>query len=195
MGMISAIVIGGMLIIVPLVCREEDVGDTFRPHISGPEINDLEVKATYPENRSTNLPAGEVIQGTGTFTGNLEGREIWILLYGSDQNYYPQSASDACQMLPALASNGHWQVNLLLGVNPLEQLDIVATVTNADSQASQKFKDWLKTGCEKKEFPGISISDLPDGLTEMDALTIRTAKRCFIAFMASLTRWLFITGS
>jgi hypothetical protein len=104
----------------------------------------------------------------------LEGREIWVLVYGSDQKYYPQSASDPCQMLPALAANNRWAVNLLLGVNPPEQLDIVVTVTNKVSEASGRFKGWLKDGCNGKGFPGIPISELPDELTEMDAITIKT---------------------
>ena len=52
-----------------------------------------------------------------------------------------------------------------------EQFDIVAVL--ADTQASQAFKSYLKTGCDTRSYTGFSI--LPEGhITEMDAITIFT---------------------
>jgi hypothetical protein len=100
---------------------------------------------------------------------------MWVLVFAeSDEKYYPQSSADACQMLPAQASNGKWTANLFLGVFPPEQFDIVVAVTTVNSEASQAFKTWLKTGCDTGEFPGFTVSDLPEGLSEMDAITVRT---------------------
>lgn len=146
---------------------------SVRPRILGPAINDLEVKITSPEDCSLNLPAGKHIPVEGTYSGNLAGREIWVLAYASDHEYYPQS-SDPCKMLPAEASGGHWTTTLF--DLTAEQIDIVVTVTDDDSEASQYFKEWVKqAGCPEpgEKFPG-GISNLPDGLTEMDAITVRT---------------------
>jgi hypothetical protein len=104
----------------------------------------------------------------------LTGREIWILLYGSDLKYYPQSAAGPCQGLSVQVSEGYWKTNLFLGTKPSEQFDIVATVTDTGSQASQRFKKWLETGCNRGEFPGFLVSELPDGLVEKDAITVKT---------------------
>ena len=97
-----------------------------------------------------------------------------ILVYGPDRKYYPQSSSDPCQGMSVPAANGHWQTNLFLGVNPPEQFDIVATMAKAESRASQDFKRWLKDGCDSNQFPGFSASQLPSGLIEMDAITVKT---------------------
>jgi hypothetical protein len=87
--------------------------------------------------------------------------------------YYVQSP-DACQGLSAHASKGQWTTNLNLGGEGRpEQFDIVVTVADVDSEASQVFTKWLLTGCDTNEFPGFST--LPDGLTELDAITVHTA--------------------
>jgi len=146
---------------------------SLRPRILGPAINDLQVKITSPEDCSLNLPAGKHIPVEGTYDGNLTGREIWVLVYASDNKYYPQS-SNACQKLPAEASGGHWTTTLF--DLTVEQIDIVVTATDDDSEASQDFEEWMrKAGCPEpgEEFPG-GISNLPDGLAEMDAITVRT---------------------
>jgi hypothetical protein len=133
--------------------------------------DDLVVKMTFPKCDGMALPAGSNL-AEGTYSGNLAGQEIWILVYGPDQKYYPQSSSDPCQAMPAQVSDGRWKVNLFLGVQPPEQFDIVVTITDTDSTASQEFKEWLKTGCESGKFPGLEL--LPEDLTEMDAITVKT---------------------
>jgi hypothetical protein len=50
----------------------------------------------------------------------------------------------------------------------------VTTVTDTGSQASQRFKKWLETGCNRGEFSGFLVSELPDGLVEKDAITVKT---------------------
>jgi len=171
-----ALLLGALLILVAILFFLPDRNcplTSLRPHILGPAINDLEVKITSPEDCSLNLPAGKHIPVEGTYDGNLTGREIWVLVYASDNKYYPQS-SNACQKLPAEASGGHWTTTLF--DLTVEQIDLVVTATDDDSEASQDFEEWMrKAGCPEpgEEFPG-GISSLPDGLTEMDAITVRT---------------------
>ena len=146
--------------------------NSSRPHICGPVINDLEVKITSPKDCSLNLPAGEHIPVEGTYSGNLAGREIWVLLYASsNEKYYPQS-TNACKMMPVEASGGRWTTTLF--DLTVEQLDVVVVAINANSEPSQIFKNWLKTTCDTRETQGIPVSSLPDGLVEMDAITVAT---------------------
>jgi hypothetical protein len=142
-----------------------------RRKISGTTDYSGEVAITIPEDCTADLPTGSST-AMGTYTGDLEGREIWILAYASDRKYYPQS-SNACEALPAIAADGRWETGLFFG-GAGERLDIVATVTDVDSEASQALKDWLRSGCDTGEFPG--ISKLPDELVEMDFVTIHTAE-------------------
>jgi hypothetical protein len=135
-----------------------------RSPICGPAINDLEVEITSPEECSLNLPAGKHIPVEGTYSGNLAGREIWVLTYASDQKYYPQLAVE----LPH-DQIGRWSTSLF--DLTAEQLDIVVTVADENSEASQDFNDWLSTGGVRGGY-----SKLPDGLTEMHAITVRTQK-------------------
>jgi len=140
-----------------------------RPKISGTTDYSGELTIAAPEDCTADLPTGPST-AMGTYSEDLEGREIWILAYASDRKYYPQS-SNACETLPATAAEGRWEAGLFFG-GAGERLDIVATVTDVDSEASQEFKNWLKTGCDTGEFPG--FSNLPDGLMELDFASVQT---------------------
>jgi len=171
--LLVALLILVAILFLPLVCNKPPCQlASLRPRILGPAINDLQVKITSHEN-CDDIPSGKHIPVEGTYDGNLTGREIWVLIYASDHKYYPQS-SNACQKLPAEASGGHWTTALF--DLTAEQIDIVVAVTDDDSEASQDFKEWVRqVGCPEpgEEFPG-GIFNLPDGLTEMDAITVRT---------------------
>jgi hypothetical protein len=145
--------------------------NSSRPPICGPAVDDLEVEITSLKDCSVNLPAGEHIPAEGTYSGNLAGRDIWVLLYASsNEKYYPQSAH-ACEGLPVEASGGRWTTTLFDLTE--EQLDVIVVVTDTDGKASQFFGDWLKAACIGEAL-GIPASDLPDGLVEMDAITVVT---------------------
>jgi hypothetical protein len=131
----------------------------------------LKVAITSPKSCQRNLPAGKHVRVEGTYESNLTGREIWVLVYASDHKYYPLP-SNACQMLPADAAAGHWATTLF--DKTAEQLDIVVTVVPHGSYASDYFKDWSKDSCDTGKFPG--ISELPNGVTEMAAITVKTKK-------------------
>jgi len=145
---------------------------SFRPPIGGPSVGG-EVKITSLENCTTGIPSGTCIPLGGTYHDIPEDLELWILVYPPDLKYYPQS-SNACEQLPALRSGGRWNVNICLGRKGFpEQFDIIAVL--ADTQASQAFKSYLKTGCDTGNFEGFII--LPEGqITEMDSITIFTTR-------------------
>ena len=175
----SFLLLGALVILfgmIPISTRELFVSpcplNSSRPHICGPMIDDLEVKITSPKDCDVNVPKGERIPVEGTYSGNLAGRDIWVLIYASsDKKYYPQS-SNACKMLSAEALGGRWSTTLFDLTQ--EQIDVVV-VTDVDGKASQAFKDWLKLICDTGEVPpGFPASYLPDGLVEMDAITVVT---------------------
>jgi hypothetical protein len=144
--------------------------ESFRPPIVGPSVGG-EVKITSLENCTTGLPSATKILIAGTYHDIPQDLELWILVYPTDLKYYPQS-SDDCKQLPALRSGGRWNVNIVLGGEDFpEQFDVVAVL--ADTQASQAFKDYLKTGCDTGRYEGFSI--LPEGqITEMDFIIVFT---------------------
>jgi hypothetical protein len=145
---------------------------SIRPRISQP-ATDLEAEFLTPQHCSTNLPAGASFPVGGTYSGNLEGREIWILVYPSNLQYYPQSPN-ACDQLPSNASEGQWGTSIGFG-GPPQQYDIVVTVTSTNSEASRVFKNWLREGCVPRNFPGFST--LPAGLIELTAITVHTQEQ------------------
>jgi hypothetical protein len=141
-----------------------------RPPLDGPPVN-VEVQITDPTHCDKGLDT--TITASGTYSGDLTGKEIWVLVYPTDLKYYPQSP-DACGGIPVNASGGMWNTRVNFG-GPPQQYDIVAIVTDTGGEASQEFKRWLQTGCTTENFPGYSAHELPGGITEVDAVTVSTA--------------------
>lgn len=141
-----------------------------RPPIPGATIAGLTATIDDPQHCSTDAP--ESFEASGTYAGDLGGREIWVLVYPSDHKYYPQTPQ-ACDQLPAQILEGNrWTTAVTLG-GPPQQYDIVVTVAESSSEASQVFKRWLQTTCNTNTYPGFSPSRLPKGLTELAAITIK----------------------
>lgn len=151
--------------------REECDLISVRFPIEGPDFG-ITAEFTTPENCKTDLPAATPTNVGGTLAGNIDGLEFWILV-NIDGQYWPQSPN-ACGQLPAEASSERWGIsNVYIGAQgDQKQFDIVLTVTEADGDASTIFKQWLKTGCDTGDFPGMVV--LPEGLTELDSITIKT---------------------
>jgi len=154
----------------PLETPKPPPCQSTRPSLDGPPVN-VEVQITSPGHCDTGLPT--TTTAGGTYSGDLTGKEIWILVYPPDLKYYPQSLG-ACEGLPVDASGGIWNTTVHFG-GPLQQFDVVAVVTDTDGEASQEFKRWLQRGCETNDFPGYPRNKLPGGITEVDAITVSTA--------------------
>lgn len=152
----NSIIVGVKLVPCPM--------DSSRPSIPGPTIEGLSVEITSLEDCSFNLPTGVDVPIAGTYSGDLSGWEIWVLLYASDEKYYLQQP-------PKLSpeNRGHWTGTLVDTTH--ETLDVVVVVANENSEASQKFRGWIEDGGI-----GGGYSVLPQGLTEMDAITVSTHK-------------------
>jgi hypothetical protein len=146
---------------------------SLHPPLGGPPVN-LEVKITSPENCDTNLGPSATIRGT--YSGDLSGKEIWILVYPElALKYYIQS-HDACGQRPAEANQGQWITRAFFG-GPVQQYDVIAVVTEVGSPASVSFKEQLKKQCDENDLPGLPGDELPAGITEMDTITVQAGGR------------------
>jgi len=142
-----------------------------RPPLGGPPTN-VEIEITSPRHCDRGLATSTIV--SGTYSGDLAGKEIWIMIYPTNIEYYPQSL-DPCKELPSNASGGRWTTKVNFG-GPPQQYDVVAFVTDANGEASQEFKKWLQNGCKTGDFPGYLSSELPGGISEMDAITVSTSE-------------------
>ncbi len=121
-----------------------------------------------------------MVETFGTYSPALEGQALWVLVYPPNRLYYPQRETSklddgTCQVAAAQARNGRWRVAVSLGREGVpEQFDIVLVMAEAGGEADEVFHDWLKTGCENSSFAGFSLTDLPPGLVELDAITVHT---------------------
>jgi len=148
---------------------------SLRPPVDGPEIDDLEAMIEEPVHCSNDLPAAQLVWVGGTYSGNLEGRELWCFLYGSDGTYWPQTTAPCDEEAPPTqASGGRWTTSIWAGRPDVpEQIDLVLLVTDAVGPASQEVREYLLRGC----LPGESwagLLDVPDGFTELDSVTVMT---------------------
>lgn len=141
---------------------------SFRPPLEGNVGFNGAVEFQSPGDCAAGLDT--TMTAGGNYSGDLNGKELWILVYPTDNEYYPQTR-DACQMLPADAGGGVWNTIVNFG-GPPQQYDLVAIVTNSD--ASETFKKWLKTGCETGDYPGYKRQELPGGIQEVGAITVST---------------------
>jgi hypothetical protein len=142
----------------------------FRDPIEGPPV-DVEAMITSIDNCADNLPTASSIRLRGTYSGDLTNRELWVLVYPPDVNYYPQT-SDACRGLSAQFADGQWLETIRLGrAGVPEAFHIVLVVTGADSPASEAFDAYLANGCAGNWG---SVPVIPPGATELDSIIVHT---------------------
>jgi hypothetical protein len=156
----------------------------LHPAIHGPTIDDLSIMITYPEHASQGLPTSEQVPIKGTYSGDLTGRQLWVLAYSyNDGMYYPQAIDDPqypgdCEkklsvlLSPGGASEGGWKTHFYTII--VEKLDLVVVATNTNSAADQFFKDWVRKACGDRFPGGIPAPDLPGPLTEKAAISVKT---------------------
>lgn len=147
-------------------------------------LRQLRVVITSPTHGSDNLPTSQHVPIEGTYSGDLTGRQLWVLAYSyNDGMYYPQAIDDpnnpgVCeeklpvQLFPGGASEGRWITHFYSTI--VEELDLVVVATNTDSAADRFFKDWVRKACEGRFHGGIPAHDLPGPLTEKAAISVKT---------------------
>jgi Flp pilus assembly pilin Flp len=138
-----------------------------RPSLDGSSI-ELEIEFTYPTQCAHKIAT--TIYASGTYSGDLTGKDIWIMVYPTDHEYYPQTVN-ACGEVHVNIVGGEWNTIINFG-GPPQQYDIIAAVADVGSEASLEFRAWLQNGCVTRDFPGYLSDALPGGLTEVAAITV-----------------------
>jgi hypothetical protein len=138
-----------------------------------------EFEIVKPEHCADDLPyTGVEISGTYTDIPEEDEEknlEVWVLVYPPDHKYYPQS-DDCHNESPAEFGGGVWTVMGNLGREcEREIFDIVVVVTREESNASERFKQYLRDGCPKEDYEGIPRSEIPSDLTEKATITVRSS--------------------
>lgn len=98
--------------------------------------------------------------------------DIWVLIRPTDDRYYPQSDHTNT----SYKRDGEWQVVTRFGGDLGEEYDLI--VYEADTAASNFFSKTIETWKEKDDYPGLELSEIPDGAKEVDRIKIFTRKNC-----------------
>lgn len=129
---------------------------------------------TAPADGAENIQAAWGVLVNGTYSPELEGQALWLLVF-TDDSYWPQT-TDGCRPddpIALEARQGIWQAKIVLGT-PNTQYDIVLVSTAPDGRANREFWAWQSRACQIGDYPPFKAADLPAGLVELDAVTVRT---------------------
>lgn len=99
-------------------------------------------------------------------------KDIWVLLKPSDEFFYPQSDHTNT----SYKRNGEWQVITRFGGDEGEDYDIIAYEANA--AASQFFSNTIQSWKDSLSYPGLESSQIPEGATEVDRITVSLRDNC-----------------
>ena len=99
-------------------------------------------------------------------------KDIWVLIRPTDDRYYPQSDHTNT----SYKRDGEWQVVTRFGGDKGEAYDLI--IYEADANASSFFSSTIAKWKEADDYPGLQLSEIPDGAKELDRITIYTRKNC-----------------
>jgi hypothetical protein len=123
----------------------------------------------------------EPVESFGRYSTDidLETNSLWVLVYPENGQYYPQAGTrgedETCEAVPMEVGNGQWRVSVAFGQEgKAERFDLILVMTERGGEFDEMSNEWLVNGCKTGDFPGFERSSLPDGLIELDAITIRT---------------------
>ncbi len=99
-------------------------------------------------------------------------KDIWVVIRPTDDRYYPQSDHTNT----SYKRDGEWQVVTRFGGDKGEAYDLI--IYEADSTASSFFSSTIAKWKEADDYPGLQLSELPEGAKEMERIVIYTRKNC-----------------
>ena len=99
-------------------------------------------------------------------------KDIWVLIRPTDDRYYPQSDHTNT----SYKRDGEWQVVTRFGGDKGEAYDLI--IFEADSAASSFFSSTIAKWKEADDYPGLQLSELPEGAKELERIVIYTRKNC-----------------
>lgn len=126
--------------------------------------SELGTKIITPESGST--VTGEIIvKGT-----NSNDNDLWVFVWPEKARNvgWPQSDS-AAHGIPAFKKGAEWSVRCYFG-GPPQSYEIA--VYEATKSASKALSDLLISWYKNNDYPGLHLSQLPNGLVEKDRVTV-----------------------
>ena len=99
-------------------------------------------------------------------------KDIWVIIRPTDDRYYPQSDHTNT----SYKRDGEWQVVTRFGGEKGEAYDLV--IYEADSTASSFFSSTIAKWKEADDYPGLQLSEMPEGAKELERIVIYTRKNC-----------------
>jgi len=99
-------------------------------------------------------------------------KDIWVVLKPSDNKYYPQSDHTNT----SYKRDGEWQVVTRFGGDKEEKYELI--VYETDASASMFFSDTILQWKDQDSYPGLELTEIPSGATEVDRINVYLGKNC-----------------
>jgi len=127
-----------------------------------------------PENCRTQIPISKYVDISGTYDTQIADQSLWIMVYFNGL-YWPQVICQTENPTRFQKGDGLWHSQFMLSGTG-QQYDVVLVSTDPNSSADTQLQDWAKTGCSAGKYPGIPMSDLVNGVTELDSITVVSSR-------------------
>ena len=137
--------------------------------------NTLEIEGPVTSVRVTSPVEGDSVDcrilSMGVYPEGHE-EDIWVVLRPSDDRNYPQSDHTNT----SYKRDGEWQVVTRFGGDLEEEYELI--VYEADASASEFFSTTIQDWKDQEAYPGLEDTDIPQGATEVDRITVQLGKNC-----------------
>ncbi len=137
--------------------------------------NTVEIEGPVTSVRVTSPVEGDSVDcrilSMGVYPEGHE-QDIWVVLRPSDDRNYPQSDHTNT----SYKRDGEWQVVTRFGGDLEEEYELI--VYEADAAASEFFSTTIQDWKDQGAYPGLEDTDIPQGATEVDRITVQLGKNC-----------------
>ena len=139
------------------------------PPISYVSPEDLEMKKIVITEPQETCSVGDRRDVKGVYAKDVK-EDIWVFVWPENMAEKGWPQSEAAELgKPAFKKNGEWSV--ICHFRDSQQYEIA--VYTATEYASQFIGEMLKQWYRNKDYPGILLEDLPDGLIERARITVK----------------------
>ena len=133
-------------------------------------VNEPTISILQPSDGDS-VPSGEdsKVEVTGTYSQDIKD-DIWVIIWPekASGSGWPQS-DDAKSGAPAIKKDGRWSVTCYFGGSPQDfEITVYTATKSASAFLRDKIIEWYKSG----NYPGISATSLPKGLTESNRIKV-----------------------
>ena len=162
----------------PTVIAHDTACDNFTavPVVTRPLLGSSELAGniTTPAHCITGIAAGVPVGTGGEADDVAEGVFLWLLAYTRSARYYPQCDDASQGECSANPVRNRWTVTTFLG-RPECKEHFHLVLVETDSAGNDFLVNTMKSWAEAEDFPGLTPSELPDHIAELDAIEVETA--------------------